>query len=224
MISINLLPSEYRKSEATPIARFLSIVIGAVVVTTALVIYGYVHYSRLREAQDLREATEQTYANKKMEADVSLALQAEINAYEARRKAITDVARNRTLHSRKLDEFLSIIWNGDDRTSYYVWLNGVAMKPAREARNSGGASSGGSMSFSGFCDSTNFSRVTNLRDALKGKKAFYDDFKGISRPVFKAHVWDDDLEPKSAGKFSFDLTLKPLGWATDEKAGKKAPK
>ena len=106
MISINLLPGEYRKSEATPIARFLSIVIGAVVVTTALVIYGYVHYSQLRGAQDLREATEQIYTNKKMEADVSLALQAEINAYEARRKAITDVARGRTLHSRKLDEFL----------------------------------------------------------------------------------------------------------------------
>ena len=51
MISINLLPSEYRKSEATPIARFLSIVIGAVVVTTSLVVYGYVHYSQLRGAQ-----------------------------------------------------------------------------------------------------------------------------------------------------------------------------
>jgi len=132
VIAINLLPSEYRKSEATPIARFLSIVIGAVVVTTALVIYGYVHYSQLRGVQDLREATEQTYTNKKMEADVSLALQAEINAYELRRKAITDVARGRILHSKKLDEFLSVIWNGDDRTAYYIWLNNLSIKPARD--------------------------------------------------------------------------------------------
>jgi Tfp pilus assembly protein PilN len=220
VISINLLPSEYRKSEATPIARFLSIVIGAVVVTTSLVIYGYVHYSQLRGAVDLREATEQTYANKKMEADVSLALQAEINAYEARRKAITDVARNRILHSRKLDEFLTIVWNSDDRASYYVWLNSFAVKPARDTRK-GGASSGGSLSFSGFSDTTQFSRVTNLRDALKAKKSFYDDFKGISRPVFKAQQWDDGLEPTSAGKFSFDLTFKPLGWATEDKSGKK---
>jgi Tfp pilus assembly protein PilN len=220
VISINLLPSEYRKSEATPIARFLSIVIGAVVVTTSLVVYGYVHYSQLRNAVDVREATEQTYANKKMEADVSLALQAEINAYEARRKAITDVARNRTLHSRKLDEFLSVIWNSDDRGQYYVWLNSLAVKPARDARK-GSVTSGGSLSFSGFSDTTQFSRVTNLRDALKAKKSFYDDFKGISRPVFKAQIWDDGLEPTSAGKFSFDLTFKPLGWATDDKSGKK---
>jgi Tfp pilus assembly protein PilN len=220
VISINLLPSEYRKSEATPIARFLSIVIGAVVVTTALVIYGYVHYSQLRGAQDLREATEQIYSNKKMEADVSVALQAEINAYEARRKAITEVARNRILQSKKLDEFLSVIWNGDDRTSYYVWLNSLAVKPPRESRGKGGATTGGSLTFSGFAETTNFSRVTNLRDALKGRKAFYDDFKGISRPVFKAQVWDDGLEPVSAGKFSFELTLKPLGWASDDKSKK----
>ncbi len=221
MIAINLLPSEYRKSEATPIARFLSIVIGAVVVTTSLVIYGYVHYSRLREAQDLREATEQTFANKKMEADVSLSLQAEINAYEARRKAITDVAGGRILHSKKLDEFLTVLWNGDDRTAYYIWLNSLAVKPARDSRAKGAATSGGSLSFSGFSDTTQFSRVTNLRDALKGKKAFYDDFKGISRPVFKAQEWDDGLEPATAGKFAFDLTFKPLGPVREDKAAKK---
>lgn len=218
MIAINLLPSEYRKSEATPIARFLAIVIGAVVVTTALVIYGYVHYSQLRGVQEVREATDAEYSNKKQLADVSLSLQAEINAYEARRKAITDVARNRTMHSKKLDEFLSIIWNSDDKSSYYVWLNSLAVKPPREAsRGRQAATSGGSLSFSGFSDTVQFSRVTNLRDALKGKKAFYDDFKGISRPVFKAQQWDDGLEPNSAGKFGFDLTFKPLGWAHEDK-------
>jgi hypothetical protein len=76
---------------------------------------------------------------------------------------------------------------------------------------------GGSLSFSGFSDTLNFSRVTNLRDALKGTKAFYDDFKGISRPAFRAVQWDDGLEPAQAGKFSFDLTLKQLNWAHEEK-------
>jgi Tfp pilus assembly protein PilN len=224
VISINLLPGEYRKSEATPIARFLSIVIGAVVVTTALVIYGYVHYSQLRGAQDLREATEQIYTNKKMEADVSLALQAEINAYEARRKAITEVARNRILHSRKLDEFLQVIHSGGDAASaYVVWLNSLSVKPPREARGKGGSTTGGSLTFSGYSDTTLFSRVTNLRDALKGQKAFYDDFKAISRPVFKAQQWDDGLEPATAGKFSFELTFKPLGGASEDKV-KKATK
>ena len=118
MISINLLPAEYRKSEATPIARFLAIVIGAVAITSGLVVYGYVHYSRLRGVQEVHEATEAEFTNKKAQADVSRSLQVEINAFEARRKAIQAVASDRILQSRKLDEFLNIMWNGGD-TAYY---------------------------------------------------------------------------------------------------------
>lgn len=210
MISINLLPAEYRKSEATPIARFLAIVIGAVVVTTGLVVYGWVHYSKLRGVRDVRETTEAEFANKKAQSDVSQSLQAEINAYEARRKAIQQVAKARILHSRKLDEFLSVLYNSGDPTTYNVWLKSFSVKPPH-ARSKRAAGNGGSMSFSGFSESREFSRVTNLRDAIKDD-VFYKDFQAISRPVFKFVEWDDELEPKEAGKFSFDMTLKPLGW------------
>lgn len=209
MISINLLPAEYRKSEATPIARFLAIVIGAVVVTTGLVVYGWVHYSKLRGVRDVRETTEAEFANKKAQSDVSQSLQAEINAYEARRKAIQQVAKARILHSRKLDEFLSVLYNSGDPTTYNVWLKTFSVKPPNVGRK--GPGNGGSMSFSGFSESREFSRVTNLRDAIKDD-VFYKDFQAISRPVFKFVKWDDELEPKEAGKFTFDMTLKPLGW------------
>jgi Tfp pilus assembly protein PilN len=210
VISINLLPAEYRKSEATPIARFLAIVIGAVVVTTGLVVYGWVHYSKLRGVRDVRETTEAEFANKKAQSDVSQSLQAEINAYEARRKAIQQVAKARILHSRKLDGFLSVLYNSGDPTTYNIWLKSFSVKPPSAGRKRG-PGNGGSISFSGFSESREFSRVTNLRDAIKDD-VFYKDFKGISRPVFKFVKWDDELEPKEAGKFSFDMTLKPLGW------------
>lgn len=211
MISINLLPAEYRKSEATPIARFLAIVIGAVVVTTGLVVYGWIHYSKLRGVRDVRETTEAEFANKKAQSDVSQSLQAEIIAYEARRKAIQQVAKARILHSRKLDELLSVFYNSGDPTTYNIWLKTFAVKPPSAARRGKGPENGGSMSFSGFSESREFSRVTNLRDAIKDD-VFYKDFQAISRPVFKFVKWDDELEPKEAGKFSFDMTLKPLGW------------
>ena len=76
------------------------------------------------------------------------------------------------------------------------------------------------MSFAGYSESNEFSRVTNLRDAIK-KDVFFKDFHSISRPVFKAIRWDDELEPKEAGKLAFDMTLKPLGWAH---VGKKTRK
>jgi hypothetical protein len=179
-------------------------------VTTGLVVYGWVHYSKLRGVRDVRETTEAEFANKKAQSDVSQSLQAEINAYEARRKAIQQVAKARILHSRKLDEFLSVLYNSGDPTTYNIWLRSFSVKGPSVGRKNR-ASTGGAMSFSGFSESREFSRVTNLRDAIKDD-VFYKDFQAISRPVFKFVEWDDELEPKEAGKFAFDMTLKPLGW------------
>lgn len=222
MIQINLLPHEYRKTESTPIARFIAIVAGAILVTSGLVAYGFVHYSKLKGVREVREATEAEYSNKKKQADISKSLQTEINNYESRRKAIQKVAKARNLQSRKLDEFLDIIHNRGDRSTYFVWLKNLGIKPPRAVRK-GKPSTGGGVSFSGFSETIEFSRITNLRDAIK-KDAFYQDFKSISQPNFKAVEWDDELEPQKAGKFSFNLTFKPLGWRHDAKSSRKKKK
>lgn len=219
MIEINLLPPEYRKAESTPIGRFIAIVAGAVVVTSTLIAYGYVHYSKLAGVRDVRKETEQEFANKQKQADVSKALQQEINAYESRRKAITQVARKRILQSRKLDELLDILQNGGDRVTYNVWLKNLTVKPGRQARR-GQETSGGTVSFAGWSESTEFSKVTNLRNALK-EDAYFEDFKSISSPNFKEKKWDDGLQPSEAGAFSYSLVLKPLGWRHSGPKGKK---
>ncbi len=210
MININLLPVEFRKAESTPVARFIAIVVGAVVVTASLVGYGYVHYSKLKEARDVRMQTEETYANKKAQADVSKSLQTEINNYELRRKAIQSIAQNRILNSKKLDEFLDIIWARGDKTDYYIWLNSMSVRPGRTPRK-GKPTSGGTLTFGGFSEGE-FNRITNLKRAISDEKSFFSDFKQISMPGFKKITWDDEREPSSAGRFSFTLQLKPLGW------------
>ena len=213
MIQVNLLPEEYRKAEATPIARFLTIVVGAVIVTSGVVTYGFVHYGKLKGAIDVRVEAEAEYINKKAQADISKSLQAEIAGYEARRKAIQQIARARIMHSRKLDEFLDVVNNRGDRVAYYVWLNGLRVSPPRVSRR-GKTTSGGVFSFDSFAaanDSVAFSRVTKFREALR-KDAFFEDFSGISMPNFQMVRWDDGLIPASAGRFSFSMTLRPLGW------------
>lgn len=208
MIHVNLLPPEYRKSESTPIARFLAIVIGATMVTSGLVAYGFIHYSKLKSVRDVREATEAEYKNKQARANISKALANEIAAYEARRKAIQNVAASRILWSRKLDEFFDIIQNGQEKGTYFIWLTGLKVAPPRSVGR-GKVTSGGTFSFSGWSESDEFSKVTNLRDAIR-KDPFFDDFQGISQPVFEAKYWNDGLEPSVAGKFNYELTLKPL--------------
>ncbi len=213
MIRVNLLPEEYRKADATPIGRFLMIIAVAVIVTGGLVTYGFVHYSKLKGIIDVRVEAEAEFKNKKAHADVSKSLQAEIASYEARRKAIQQIASRRLLHSRKLDEFLDVIHNRGDRTAYYVWLSGLRVSPPRVTRR-GKSTSGGAFQFNGFAAATasvGLSRVTKFREALR-KDEFFEDFAGISMPTYKAVKWDDGLEPAAAGRFAFSMTLKPLGW------------
>jgi Tfp pilus assembly protein PilN len=147
------------------------------------------------------------------------ALKNEIAAYKTRRQAIQKIASARILQSRKLDEFLDIVHNGNDRTQYFVWLAKLDVKPGRAQRR-GQPQSGGSWSFAGWAETTEFSRVTNFRDTLR-KDAFFDDFASISQPNFKAVTWDDGLEPSEAGSFNYGMTLKPLGW---QRAAAKSPK
>jgi len=217
VIAINLLPAEYRKAEATPVARFVAIIAGAVLLTTGLVAYGFVHYSKLRGAREVLSATEDTFRNKKGLAEKSVALQAEVQAYETRRKAIQDVAASRVLWSKKLDEILDIFHNRGDRTQYFVWLNGLKVSPSREAGRKGEPTSGGTVSFSGYSEGADITKVTNLRNAIRKEKDFFEDFKAISPPVFDTARWDDGKEPSVAGKFAFDLTLKAPGWRRAEK-------
>jgi len=210
VININLLPPEYRKAESTPIARFIAIVAGAVLVTTGLVVYGFVHYSKLKGVREVRVATEEEYANKKARADTSKALQAEITAYQSRRQAIQEIAKSRIMHSRKLDEFLDIVHNRNDRSTYFVWLKSFKVTAPRQVRR-GQPTSGGTMAFAGWAKSTEFSRVTKFRDAIR-QDPFFEDFSSISQPNFVEVQFGDDLEPSSAGQFGFELVLKPLGW------------
>jgi Tfp pilus assembly protein PilN len=215
VIHVNLLPPEYRKAEATPVGRFIAIVVGAILVTSGLVAYGYVHYSELKGIREVRASVEAEFANKEAQAKTAKNLQSEIAAYQTRRKSIQQIAKDRILHSRKLDEFLDVIHNGNDRSAYFVWLEKLSVKPARAVRR-GKSKSGGTWTFSGYAETTEFSRVTNLRDALR-KDSFFDDFLSISLPNFKAVSWEDGREPSEAGSFNYGMALKPAGWQLGKK-------
>jgi hypothetical protein len=93
--------------------------------------------------------------------------------------------------------------------------------PPRTSRR-GKSLSGGSWAFDGYAAATeaaSMSRVTKFREALRAP-GFFDDFASISMPNFRYQEFDDGLEPSAAGRFSFTMTMKPLGWQHSAK-GKK---
>ena len=103
MIQVNLLPPEHRRATGTPVARFVAIVGGAVLVVGASCAYAYTHFVQLANVREVRAMREETAGSKEVQKERSLALQREIEEYQQRRRAIQTINRNRVLWSKKLD-------------------------------------------------------------------------------------------------------------------------
>ena len=110
MIQVNLLPPEYRAAAGTPVARFVAIVAGVVLVIGASCAFAYTHFIQLAKVREVKALREEEAASKEIQKERSLALQREIGEYEERRRAIQTINRNRVLWSRKLDQFFDIVY------------------------------------------------------------------------------------------------------------------
>ena len=217
MIQVNLLPAEYRKSESTPILRFLAILIGVVVTSATICSYLYVHFALVEKWETMRAHKEEFYYDQKKNAEHSLALQREIDDFRKRRTTIESAARKRVVWSRKLDELFDVLDNAASREgAHQIWLTGLTANVAGDKKKRRGATDGGGeVSFRGFSASEDFSRLANFRDDLQGH-AFFEDFQAIDSPAWAVVRFNDDLLPPAAGQIEHKLVLKPLDWRLTE--------
>lgn len=229
MIQINLLPPEYRPRTGTPVARFVTIVIGVVLVASATGAWFYTHYVELSNVRELRDVTVEEARCKEQQRDYSLSLQREIDGYEKRRSVIQTINRSRTLWSRKLDQFFDIITNPAGEDGYPVWLDSIEVPPHFSNIQKGGrrnrkAEHGGLFRFDGCLamdssadapalSSRLFRALTGDPDTTGEQTEFYEDFIGITNPnisvVRTGAARDEQLLPPVVGSFRYELMLKP---------------
>ena len=122
MIQINLLPPEYRPTTGTPVARFVAIVVGIVMILSTGGVYAYTHFIELSKVRELKRSRQEEVSSMEMQRDRSQRLQDEIDMYDRRRRAIQTINRSRTLWSRKLDQFFEIVTANDADDSSAIWL------------------------------------------------------------------------------------------------------
>lgn len=230
MIKINLLPPEYRPRTGTPVARFVAIVAGVILVASSAGVFAYTHFIDLTRARELRIArTDELEAKSKLR-DRSLALQKEIQVYEKRRKAIQTINGSRTLWSRKLDQFFDIVTGHGTDESYLVWMESCEVPVQLAARTRRGNRRGqppptSEFKFQGHVamndDNEGLALSSTFHKALTGDPEvtgrpteFFFDFQSVSNPgleIVKNHrKEDEDLIPPIVGDFKYELKLKPL--------------
>lgn len=214
MIRVNLLPVEYRKAEGPPLARVAVVVAGAILVTSALGGWGYVHFGVLAEAESRRDQLQQDLEQLRQQAERSKSLLREYTEYQRRRDTIEKIGSSRILWSRKLDEFGDIIHNKGDQKDYLVWLSSVRTSAGR------GADSPVGLQFQGLCAGS-LSNLSDFNKRIKDTKEFFEDFNRISPPAGTQKTFGDGKFPAVGWDFSFELDHKPANWR--EKQGETKP-
>lgn len=231
MIQINLLPPEYRPRTGTPVARFVAIVVGVVLVACASGAWFYTHFIQLTNVRELRDVRAEEASSKERQKEHSLSLQREIDVYEKRRSAIQAINRSRTLWSRKLDQFYDIVTGQDDEGSFKVWLDTLEVPPQRIAtrgrsrRRRGEVQNGGAFRFTGYMamDSTSdapalssllFRALTGDPEATGERTDFFQDFIAINNPniaVVETSSSNTEVQllPPVVGSFRYELLLAP---------------
>jgi Tfp pilus assembly protein PilN len=207
MIRVNLLPPEYRKSDGTPIARFVALTLGVFLTATAMSVWGYVHFGMLAEVRDRRAQMEDEVVSLDALAMRSQALLAEFKEYQSRRDTIEEIDTNRILWSRKLDQLADLIHNKGDTDRHFAWLSDIRTARAR------GAGRGGTLKISGWSGGNEIERLSDFnKDIGDSGEDFFDDFTGIDPPIGDRVSFTDGRLPELAWRFSWSMDLKPLGW------------
>ena len=208
MITINLLPPEHRKKERTPLSRFIVLLVGVIILATALAFFFYVRVSLVGYATT-ELATKQTVLKQvTLQHEFFKKLEKQKDEYQKREETIQKIRDSRILWCVKLMQLYDLFALDEFRDK--AWIDGlrVSMTTRRATARRGSRETGpvpvGSMGFTLNTAGKEFTRLTEVREALMGKaetpdvkamgETFWKTFQGISDPEANRHE-DENMEP-----------------------------
>ncbi len=213
MIEVNLLPTDMRRVEHTPLPRFMTIIIGtALVMATAA--FGVI--INLRKVPDLNAKQAALVKDIGISQPTAAAydkLQDEISDARSRKQAIAEIWRTRIIWSRKLSQLAQMTPPG-------VGLTSIKLE---ESRSSGSREleTGGTLTLESILAGSDLDRVANWRRICEGTvritnvgedvgKSFYSSFMDLlPTETTKVDVKEGEYVEKEALKVALKMPVKP---------------
>lgn len=215
MIRVNLLPPEYRKSEATPLKQFFATVGAVVLAAVAAALWAWVYFAKLKPEERRRDELIADVNAQKGGVDYTRKLDAKVKQLKGQYKKIDDVAKNRIAWSRKLDDIWELAVNPKTPGRYEVWLKGLNC-----STTTGGPTQkvGGTVQFSAVSAGAQVKKLADFHEDLTGSE-FFQDFSEITPPFgTREELPPKDREPKEGWTFNLTLTMKSLQAISEARA------
>jgi len=211
MISIDLLPPEFRRAERTAPAVLFATLGLVALFFTALAGGAYAWFGVVGSAKNAVEMAQEVYDNKAPQATYCDRLESEKKEYTARMDHIKNFSDSRILWTKKLDQLASIIDSPPEQDRHLAWLQSLVVKM------DGGRDQG--LVLKGKSATGALNKLSYFNSDLKSGP-FFDEFTSISVPAGKVGH-DDDFEPSAAWEFEAVLGIDDPNDKTNKKPAAK---
>lgn len=205
MITINLLPDEYRRKAGSPIGVIAAIAAAALVNASLIAYYSYLEFGTSANIETTRSVLQLDLDGLKPQVAYHKALEKEIQTRSAREKTLSEITRNRVLWTKTLDELLDVVHAGREGIEHFVWFEDFDVK----LEPGGGSSRGGygTLKAAGHSGSEDYDQVANFLEDIEDRdlSGLWQIFGKPQAPQARINDADEDLIPSV--NWSFPLTI-----------------
>ena len=208
MITINLLPDEYRRRAKSPIGMIAAIA-GAVLINASLIAYwGYLEFGISANIETTRSVLQLDSDALKPQVAYHEALKKEIATRSARETTLSEITQNRVLWTKVMDELIEVVHAGREGIEHFVWFDGIDVK-LEEATNGRNASYG-KLSATGHSGSEDYDQVSNFLDDMEDAEltTLSQIFGKPAPPEGRRNSPEEDLIPSVNWSFPLTINLK----------------
>lgn len=218
MITINLLPDEYRRKARSPIGVIAAVAAAALLNASLFAYYGYLEFGTSANIETTRSVLQLDLDGLKPQVVYHKTLEKEIQTRSAREKTLSEITRNRVLWTKTLDELLDVVHAGREGIEHFVWFEDIDVK----LESGGGSSRGGygKLKAAGHSGSEDYDQVANFLEDIEDREIsdLWRIFGKPQAPQARINDADEDLIPSV--NWSFPLTIDVL--SPDERVANRS--
>lgn len=208
MITINLLPDEFKRSRRTPLKAIAVTAVTATVNVGLLAFVAWTHFGVRTEVSSELELVQSDLMALAPRVEYHKDLEKERKLFLSREKTLDDITDNRINWTRKLDQLIDTINRGGDGEKYMIWLDDLNVVQSESRAKKGDKNpSAGSFRGKGHSGSPNFGLVANFFEDLSDSE-FAEEFYPPAPPEGRRSSVDELLIPSEIFSFSLDLNIK----------------
>jgi len=203
MITIDLLPPEYRQKHRTPL-KYMLAVAGAVAVNTSLFAYwGWTAFGISAEVKSELLVLRDTHDGLQAQISYHKSLEKESQVYRSREEMLGEVTQRRVNWTQRVDQLVDVINRGGDGEKYLVWLDDLTVDQTENKRRS----SYGQIKSKGYSGSASFADVANFLEDLQ-QSELMADFMPPGKPEGTQSTKDEGLYPSEIISFPLEMDLR----------------